>query len=261
MCLVLAITFVSMSACSTFLDLVVSRMFDSEDETEYPEATVGRESKTGIVTASPLIAMPHTALFNMAYMQVFTLGAYSPDFGDFDEGQGVTWKITYNDGGDSTEILTERALLKRGPGGSWWYVAYESEGEELQYEVQMDNEGVPRELLWQNPDGTVFRYTYDEDQPAMPARGPDDDDRFDDRYRRGTRRVTVGAGTYTAEYIVYDFDDPESGQSVEYHWWVVEDVPGTMVKYEYRGTAAEESAITGELLSVDSGYRTVFGSY
>jgi hypothetical protein len=256
--LVLAVMVLGMSACSTFIEGVATAILEVDDALSGPAQEAGED---GIVIANTFIGMQQTVLFNIAYMQVFAFAGYEPGVDDFEEGQGVTWRITLTDEDDETQLTSERALLRRMDGGSWWFIAYRSDDQELQYEVLLNQEGDPSELVWRDEDsGTVYKYIYDAGDAAMSTAGPDDE-RFDDEYRRGTRRVTVGAGTFSADYIVYEYTDPNSGDSVEYHWWVVEEVPGDLVKYEYRGTTDDEAQITGELISIDSGYRSVFGVY
>ena len=60
--------------------------------------------------------------------------------------------------------------------------------------------------------------------------------------RVGFERMTVTAGTFDAERI------EATEEEYRYTWWMNEDVPGRVVKFE--GTTEEDERVSGELLEI-----------
>ncbi|MCK4514575.1 MAG: hypothetical protein KAU31_04915, partial [Spirochaetaceae bacterium] len=215
-----------------------------------------------------MAAFENVMLFNVAYFQVLFLGGHDPSFDDFREGQGVTWEITGGDENDKSLFTAERALLKRNTDGtSWWFLGYQSEEDALEYEVLMDDEYVPLEIVWRDADsGNTMRHAFDYGEENEPPPAGEESvvysDEFGDEYSRSTERITVRSGTYTAEHVTYEISDTETSARLEYHWWLVDDIPGDLVKYEYRQfDNGEENVICGELVAIDDGYVTRLGAY
>lgn len=225
--------------------------------------------------------------FQMTYMQVFFLGGYGAGFDDFEEGQGATWEITSTDGEEDSTFIGERALLRRnGDGTSWWYLRFDSEeeDEEFEYEVLIDEEYDALEIYLKDPETGEVRHRVFEQEPEgaeeaaaedPEATGADEEweePTYDDgevvfdedmsEYRRERVTVTVRAGTYETDLLVYEYTDEETGDSVEYRWWTTDEVPGDVVLYEWENTTeAESGMLRGELIRVRSGYMTKFGAF
>lgn len=227
-----------------------------------------------------LTAFSDVMLFQLAYFQVFFVGGFGSGIEDFRDGEGVTWEAKSGDGEDGTSFVGERALLRRnGDGTQWWYIAYRTgEDQAYEYEVLMDADYDPVEMYWPDQEtGDIRHHIFEQDeegetdeadepeQEQLEAAGASPYVFDEDDYGETTRErveVSVPAGRYTADYIVHEYTDEESGDTVEYHWWVVEEVPGDLVKYEYIDRSDEDEAIvSGELIEVRSNYRSRFGSF
>jgi len=71
----------------------------------------------------------------------------------------------------------------------------------------------------------------------------------------GTERITVPAGSYTADTLTYTYRDPSTGTEYSYRWWVSEDVPGGLIRFEWVTPGAELSA-KGEITQIDRRFTT-----
>ena len=273
---------VSISGCGSTIS-AVGRLLDEtveaaigetvEEDTNEKQTSSGQTSTAQTASSGQrlfggLSALENVMLFNVAYFQVLFLGGHDPSFDDFREGQGVTWEITGGDESDESFFTAERALLIRNSDGtSWWFLGYQSEEDALEYEVLMDDEYVPLEFVWRDADsGKTMRHTFDYGEEDEPMTTEEESvvysDEFGDDYSRGTERITVRSGTYRAEHVAYEISDAETNARLEYHWWLVDEVPGDLVKYEYRQfDDGEESMISGELVAVDDGYVTRLDAY
>jgi hypothetical protein len=207
-------------------------------------------------------------LFTSTYYQVFFIGGYDPAGDDFQEGEGVTWAIRSSQDRAADSATIVRALLKRESRGSWWYMALESDGQVIEYEVLLDADYAPLEMVWADPDsGQVLRQVFEPGQVAGPGTGEESgamvySSEAESLASRTTERVTVPAGSYSAEHVVFRASDYQSGEQVEYNWWVVESVPGNLVKFEYVvADGSGEELLSGELTETRTDYRTKFASY
>ena len=209
-----------------------------------------------------------TLLFNAAFFQAFFIGGFDPGFDDFADGEGVVWEITGSGNDGDVYFTTERALLQRNDEGSWWYIAYRTEEQSLEYEMLLDSSYAPAEIVWMDEESDeIVRQKLDFDESDEEATSGQEasaaySDELYDSYKRGQEQVTVGAGSFTTERIEWDIVDDETGNGLVYSWWVDSNVPGNLVRYEYRQkTGDETSVITGELLSIGRDYKTKFGAY
>jgi hypothetical protein len=209
-------------------------------------------------------------LFQLAYTQVFFLGGYGFGTDDFAEGEGATWRITSRDGSETSTATAERALLEwHANGDGWWYLLYTPEdGETLEYEVLVDREMQAREMYMRDPETGEIRhheFAYDEGDPeamseseeALQEEGYRTETvqvRDWDDYRTERVTVRVGAGTFEADLLVHRITDEESGDTMEYRWWVTEDVPGDLVQYEFEDLK-DGGVLHGEMVSIRRDYR------
>lgn len=229
-----------------------------------PAPATGTEP--GMSVLGKMAAMQQLVAFNFVYLQVIFIGGFDPGFDDFSEGEGITWKISSGTTDEDT-FTAERALLKRNPDGtSWWFLGYGDKEQSLDYEILMDTDYAPLQLRWKDPDsGNIAEHTFtrDEEQSVSSAdQSTVYSEDTADEISRGTERVTVEAGTYSAEHLVYEFTDPNTSDTLEYHWWVASEVPGDLVKYRYVSTSGgDQDTLNGELVDVHRGYTTRFGSY
>jgi hypothetical protein len=188
--------------------------------------------------------------FQMTYMQVFFLGGYGAGFDDFEEGQGTAWEITSTDGEEDSSFIGERALLRRnGDGTSWWYLRFNSqeEDEEFEYEVLIDEEYDALEIYLKDPEtGEIRHRVFEQDPEGADEAAAEDPE----------------AGDADEEWEEPTYDDEETDDSVEYRWWTTDEVPGDVVLYEWENTTeAESGMLRGELIWVRSGYTTKFGAF
>lgn len=209
-------------------------------------------------------------LFQLAYTQVFFLGGYGFGTDDFAEGEGATWRITSHEGSERSTVGAERALLERHANGdSWWYLVYTPEdGEKLEYEVLVDRELQAREMYMRDPEtGEIRRHEFAYEESDSAAVSESEEALRDEGYRTETvqvrdwddyqrERVTVsvGAGTFQADLLVHRITDEQSGDTMEYRWWVTEEVPGDLVQYEFEDLK-DGSLLQGELVSIRRDYR------
>jgi len=230
---------------------------------------------------SGLYAFDDVMLFNFAYMQVFFVGGFGSGISDYEESQGTVWKVETNDSGENSGFNAERALLKKLPdGNSWWYLRYESEGDNLEYEVLLDKDYQPLEMYYRSSeDPTIQHHVFEQDQTASSSGEgedltPEEQQQLENagantyvytgdesgQYKKDRVTVSVGAGTYQADYLVYTDTDEETGETVEYHWWTTKEVPGDLVKYDWINSG-NGSEVTGELVSVKKGYTSRLGAF
>jgi len=261
-CLVSTIMF----GCASTIEAVNQMIHDMD--TAVVESTTESDSNQEARSSGlmEMMGMQQMMLFNVAYFQVFFMGGYDPTNDDFREGEGVTWEVNSTDGDQTAAYVSERALLKRVPEGSWWYIAFESEDEKMEYEVLLDGDYVPVEFVYRDPEsGEVMRQTVDLGETSGDETASADEelvysDDFEDTVRRSRERITTGAGTFTADRLEQEVVDEESGARLTYTWWTVDEVPGDLVKYEYeREDDADAGSVTGELIAIDRGYRSKFG--
>lgn len=220
-------------------------------------------------------------MWQLAYTQAFYMGGYGFTPGDFEEGQGATWRIEAVDRDDISSFTAERALLKRNEDGStWWYLKFDAdEAEPVEYEVRLSTDLVAREMYVRDPETREVRYhefTFDDEEVAEADRGDESIEEIGyqtgyfyteawDQYRERSERITTGAGSFDTELLlftaqdaqVYVDDDETDYRNVEYRWWVSRDVPGELVRFEYRDLD-DDGMLRGELISLRDDYRARF---
>lgn len=203
------------------------------------------------------------ALFHMTFIQVFYLGGYGFATDDFEEGQGATWRITSTEQGDTQTYMAERALLERREGGlSWWYLKYTPEGEKaLEYEVLLNREMQAQEMYLRDPEtGDIRHHVFETgfEEEELPEEGQYAEPvhvRDWDQFRQDRVTITVGAGTFETDLLVNRITEEESGDTMEYRWWVTEEVPGDLVQYEFEDLT-EGGILRGELTAIRRDYRS-----
>jgi hypothetical protein len=205
-------------------------------------------------------------LFQLAYIQAFYLGGYGFSTDNFAEGEGTTWRVDSRDGGETSTMTAERALLQRLDNGqSWWYLKYTAEGEApLEYEFLIDQDMQAREMYLRDPEtGQVRHHVFEYDESGEPTDGTiEEDDPYGEtvyvqnweEYRQDRVTIRVGAGTFETDLLVHTIVDEETGESIEYRWWVTETVPGDLVQYEFEDME-DGGTVRGELMEVRQNYR------
>ncbi len=211
-------------------------------------------------------------------------GGYGYETG-FYEGQGTRWHTNSadKDGGQSSSDYERIFLKDMGDGSGWWRLAVENEQERAEYEYLLGPESEFLAVRFRDPEtGEIVEYIpeqteepeSDEAAAAGLEDGSDEDMTYDDdmeeyenleysQYSMGSEKITVGAGTFTAEHMVSEYKDDSSAEDpvdIRSDWWIVETVPGGTVKYKWVNNA-EGGTMDSELTKLLTGQTTIFESY
>jgi uncharacterized protein YceK len=228
-------------------------------------------------------ALEDAALASIVYTQVFFAGGYGAGYGDFEEGEGVAWDVTFADADGSETIRIERALLKDNADGTgWWLLRYAAEGEEeFSSEALIDGDYELLAFRYRDPETDTIREWIPEEAEGDETASSDDDDAedvdevaavgfYDGSYEEffvGTESVRVPAGTYQADHILIEdtyIVEEEGGETesyqVRYEWWISREVPGELVRYIWANTS-DDTTLSGELVSHRMGYTTQLDSF
>ena len=223
-----------------------------------------------IASATGLTGMTNKMMFNMVYSQVFFIGGFGANFYELEETQGTIWRVQSRDeSGDTSNVEAERALLKKLPNGDqWWYLAWQVDGDKIEYEVLMGSNLQAKKLRYYNPDvkrveETVFKDTASSGSEEAPPPEPAVSDTSMNElasYSKGKETIRVNSGTYTADRLEWSVLNEEENTTYSYIWWVDPKAVGGLVKYEWTKSGSRER-INGELYSVKKGYTTKFNSF
>ena len=264
--------------CSTVGDLTGGMIGDfvTGDRTEDKDASgsdegesEARSSDDGDVTdeaespyddmSGSLGMLPPAAAFQIVYAQTsfFTAG-YAPA-SDYEPGEGVRWVLTWRDAeGSEDSIETEQALLSRDSAGSWWYISLAFEDYRIEYEFLVDASDTVVQIRYRD---SAMSAT-EEAQVAVPfsvgmyAAYEENAASAGYRVEHTTERVTVPAGTWSAEKVRITGSDGSTGNEVDVTWWRVADVPGDTVRFEFVPVTDEDERYLGELQEFRDDYRS-----
>ncbi len=264
----LFLTVLTMSGCMTFETGVQSAIDQAVSEAVEREMSAWLAGYTDVM------------MYQLAYTQVFFIGGYGIDPDMFQEGQGTTWHVTSVDDDESMSYVAERALLKRLEDGStWWYLTFEGEEmDKITYEILLSPELQAREMYFQDPEsGEVRHHEFAHDDTEMDETEEGDEtleamgyqtgyyytEAWDD-YREGTESIVVGNRTFQTDVLLFtpenmeaEMEDDYDGEAFEYRWWVSEDVPGHLVKFEYM-EEGNDGGFHGELVDTRDDYTPRF---
>jgi hypothetical protein len=196
------------------------------------------------------------ARFVSLYWASLAAGGYVYDDRSFNEGEGVRIRQTYRSDGDAQEIEFTRSLLRINSDGShWWRIVYALDDDEMEFEVLVDSAGGLTMVRYLDPEtGEVVEF-----EPDDPDAWSGSDDaslvsanEFDELYE-GSERIRVPAGSFRTDRLHYTDDE------IDYTWWINDDVPGTMVKYE--GTNRTMDGVSGELIEILVGQSSPWGAW
>ena len=270
-----------LSGCMSVVDSI--NMVDSKINQTKASANQAVADAVGIG------ALEDSMVAALVYFQAFFAGGYVQGYGDFTEGEGVVWKVTAEDGEDPEEsdsLEIERALLKRtAEGNTWWLLRYKDEqGEELVSESLLNDDYEMVIFRYRDPETQKIREwkpESSEQESESEAETEVEDEEAPDieeleaayfygdysDHIVGTESIRVPAGTYTADhvrivdaYTVEDEDGESESYEVRYEWWIDENVPGDLVKYEWTNET-EKSVVKGELIKHKRGYTTQLESF
>ena len=246
------------SGCFSFKKAVSGVVGGAAEDTEQK----GEEEQDKAVRDAFGISGMNTQAMGMQFFGLYatTVGLGGHSFPDnFEEGQGTLYKVTSSDSDET--IYIERALLKKLPEGrAWWRLKYMAEDLDILYEYQTDAESQFRKIRFRDADtGEIHEYI-PQDQRASEeddytASGDYEEGDWSD-YTIGSEQVTVGAGTFQTKHIKPDRKKDE----FIWEWWMSKKVPGMNVKYRGEDTT-EGYIIRGELMEINTGYRTELKSY
>ncbi len=225
----------------------------------------------------------------MEFFALYAVYGFYGGFGyetGFSEGEGVRWSHTSEDeDGEKTDSQFERVFLKDlGGGRGWWRLTVSSEDETAEYEFLLNRESEFEVLRFRDPDtGEILEYipeTDETDEPDYSADVSEEEQEYEEEYAEieeyesyeqmeysqyslGEERITVGAGTFTAEHMVSEYkdnSDPEDPMDIRSDWWITESVPGGVVRYSWQNNA-EGGTLMSELDEILSGQTTRLESY
>jgi len=225
-----------------------------------------------IISATGLNGMSKKLQFQVLYAQVFYMGGFGAGTYPLEETQGTTWRIKSTDeNGTASSVDAERALLKKLPNGDeWWFLAWRSGGDNIEFEGLMDKDQQAKKIRYYNQDtGRIEETVFDEPSksssssdnaaPKEPASGALTQDELG-TISKGKETVTVNSGTYTADRMEWTKKDDSNNATYTYTWWVDQTAPGGLVKYNWVKSGSKEN-IAGELYSTKKGYTTKFSSF
>ncbi len=212
-------------------------------------------------------------LYQLAYTQAFMVGGYGVEMEDFVEGEGSTWRIESGDENEMHSFTVERALLKKNEDGtSWWYFRYQPEADDqsIEYEMKLTTALNPMEMYVRDPEtGNVEHrvFSYREQEEELDE-GEDEieeagyrTERYDienwEDYRVGEESITVGNYTFNAAVLHYEGTEEEGDEDVSVRWWLAEDAPGELLKYEMT-SKTEGGKVMGEMTDLRRDYTPRF---
>ena len=200
----------------------------------------------------------------LQFLGLYAASAYYSGYSfeeDYKEGQGTVWEVVSETGEGTESFESERALLKKLPDKtSWWRLHYSDGEENILYEYLLDTELNILKVRYRNPEtGEVEEWISEPSEESEQETEEEVQEVSEEdygSYDRGRETVTVKAGTYTADHLVYE-DEEDKGRI---EWWVTAEVPNGVVKY-LATDLEDNSEVTGELVDVRTGYKTELGSY
>ncbi len=207
---------------------------------------------------------PSVSMFGMIFAQAFYLGGFNAGFEQYREGQGTVWEITYKDNGKPETFTAERALLKVNADNSlWWYIKYEVDEEAFAYEVLVEPDFEARKIRFKDEEGAVREYVFKSGESgggtAATARIFDlESDSEYKKYLQGSRPVNTSAGKFNTDYLRVTYMN--QGVDAVYEWWVSDEVPGKLVQFKWEDKE-NKTTLSGELVSIKTGYTTRFNSF
>ncbi|MEX2641052.1 MAG: hypothetical protein WD266_10210 [Balneolales bacterium] len=260
------------AACLLSVVLVTGCMVHEASIRGAVDQAVGQaiEQEMGTILAGYTDVM----LYQLAYTQAFFVGGFGIAPLDFEVGEGSTWRVRSADGSGSSSFMAERALLERYEDGSgWWFLKFHSdEAQPMEFEILLDSDLQAREMYLRDPENGEVRhheFAYDNTRQQETEAGEEALEEAGYQtahyhleegsdYLEGREAVTVGAGSFDTNRLLFSSEQmgDDAGQ-YEYRWWVTDDVPGCLVRFEY-SEAGQEASLTGELTEIRRDYQPRF---
>ena len=185
----------------------------------------------------------------------FSAGGYWISANDLKAGEFTKFRIT---SGDDEPVTLERAFLKKlDNGNEWWRVSW-GDGEDTWIYEALMSEGEERQVLRlraRDADGNEGEIPVTEGTSVYNAPVNLTEESIQGA-SKGSERVTVPAGTYTADHIVYMSAAGEG----QVEWWITKDVPGGLVKY-LMNSKEEGTVWTAVLTESGTNAASMLGSF
>lgn len=262
---ILVVFCVFLSGCDMFIESALNKAAGTAGNKvgERVGETVGTAiagyAEASLRNLSPaLMQMYVSSIFNA----FFYSGGYYFDSHDYKSGQWSKWKGTGMDEGDGFE----KALLKIGDDDEqWWQIAATGvrEGE---------NEEVILEAMFSAPDETGVRkllrlrslFPGDKEPAEVPVQENTAAWYHDpvtvtqeslEAATKGYENITTPAGTFNARHVVY-----RDARGIA-EWWLYNDVPGGLVKYQITESGEEKEKYIVELVAYGDGAKTRLQSF
>ncbi|OQY31803.1 MAG: hypothetical protein B6241_13115 [Spirochaetaceae bacterium 4572_59] len=219
--------------------------------------------------------------FYALYASYGFYGAYNYESG-FPEGEGCRWQYISEDKENTTNNSEyERVFLKdMGDGSGWWRISVFDEENDAEYEYLLSSESDFLAIRFRDDESgeivEIIPEQYEESEmDEARAEEAKDNSEMDEedmaiydsleysQYSMGSEKITVGAGEFTAEHMVSEYkdsSDPENPMNIRSDWWIVESVPGGVVKYVWTNIE-EDSSLSSELSELLSGQKSRLDSY
>lgn len=225
--------------------------------------------------SSMLAGYTDMMLYQLAYTQAFMVGGFNVGVEDFEEGQGSTWVIEAGDGDQKTRYTAERALLQRNEdGSSWWYLRYQPDDQDaIEYEIKMNRHMEPMEMYLKSAemdepehhefDFDRYRDDYDDGYDQL------EEDGFYthmfeiegwENYKQRTESMRIGSRTFNTTVLFYEGSEEEGDEGAEVWWWLSEDLPGQLAKYDMKDTK-NGGSVKGEMTDLRDDYRPKFAGF
>lgn len=231
-----------------------------------------------------LAAYTDVMMYQLVWSQAFYLGGFGFDPGEFQEGQGTAWRVEAVEGEDISSFIAERALLSQlDDGSTWWYLRFEADDTDpVEYEIHVTREFMPLAMYLRDPETGQVRHhefeQYETDEDYADDLEDDLEEDLDefgyqsshfyldslDPWVQREETITVGAGSFTTRMLVFSpyqlEDDQFESVPFEYRWWVTPEVPGSLVRFEYRNLE-DGSHLRGEMIRLRDDYRFRLASF
>jgi hypothetical protein len=242
------------------------------------KSSINRRAENAILSATGIAGLQDSMLAMVVYTHAFFAGGFMYGYENFNEGEGVKWRIQVSTDDEESRLTVERALLKRNEDGSgWWQLRYSDNESDLLSEALIGKEyellafryrdqesGEIREWLPEQNE-TSDQEDAEEEEPPEYYQGPWES------HVVGTSVIQVPAGTFNAQEVLLEekteshyTDEAGNDQTktgiLRYQWWISDEIPGKLVKYRWEDSS-EGSVFTGELISNKTGYKTQLSSF
>lgn len=258
--LLITATLIVVTGCSTVQDSIMQGATRGIGRAVTERAEQSLYTRLAPKTQLPQPKTPGWNQFMVLQAQVifgyaFSAGGYWISANDLKLGEFTRFRIT---SGDDAPVTLERAFLRKlDNGNEWWRVSWDAEDGAWVYEALM-SAGEERQVLRlraRDVDGNEGEIPVTEGTSVYNAPVRLTEESIQGA-SRGAERVTVPAGTYTAEHVVYMSMAGEG----QVEWWITNDVPGGLVKY-LLNDRNEGIVWTAELAGSGSNATSVLGSF